>query len=108
MHCCRTGGDAAAPAVPAPSTSWPRRIGALIQWALPITTLAIIPKCPACIAAYIFLFTGVGLSLPAATAMRWTLIALSIAALAYVLLRAVRREHGLAAVTVIPPQRTTP
>ena len=101
MHCCCTDGD---PAVPAPSTSSPpvpppdatptplfRRIATLIRWALPLTTLALLPKCPACVAAYVLLFTGIGLSLPAATAMRWTLIALSIAALAYLLLRAARR-----------------
>jgi hypothetical protein len=42
-------------------------------------------------AAYIFLFTGIGLSLPAAAAMRWTLIAICIAALGYLPLRAARR-----------------
>jgi hypothetical protein len=104
MHCCCTDGDPAAPAVRAPSTSsspilpsnttptaWPRRIATLVPWALPLTTLALIPKCPACVAGYVLLFTGIGLSLPAATALRGTLIALSIAALAYLLLRAGRR-----------------
>src|SRR5262245_5706747 len=93
MHCCCTGGDPAAPAVPAHGsfTAWLRRIATLTQWALPLTTLAVIPKCPACVAAYVLLLTGIGLSLPAAAAVRWALIALSVAGLAYLLLRAVRR-----------------
>jgi hypothetical protein len=72
-------------------TPWPRRIAALIPRAIPLTTLALIPKCPACVAAYVVLFTGIGLSLSAATAMRWTVIALSSATLAYLLLHAARR-----------------
>jgi hypothetical protein len=51
----------------------------------------LIPKCPACVAAYVLLFTGFGLSLPVASAMRWTLIVVSIAAVAFLVLRAVRR-----------------
>jgi hypothetical protein len=42
-------------------------------------------------AAYNLLFTGNGRAFPAAAALRWTLIALSVAALAYLVLRAARR-----------------
>jgi hypothetical protein len=92
MNCCN-GGDPAAPAIttPTPRRSWIRRIRGAIEWALPITILALIPKCPACVAAYVLLFTGIGLSLPAAAATRWALITLSLAALAYLALRAARR-----------------
>lgn len=100
-RCCN--GSPAAPAVPARTTSapsrpptrnvptpvpWRRRIGTLTQWALPLVTLALVPKCPACFAAYVLLFTGIGLSIPAATATRWTLIALIIFAAACLLIRA--------------------
>jgi hypothetical protein len=47
-----------------------------------------------CVAAYVVLFTGIGLSLSAAAAMRWALIALSVAALAWLVLRALRRAFG--------------
>lgn len=103
MHPCCSRGDPpppAATAATAPSTSrrsWPRRLGAVFEWTVPLATLALIPKCPACVAAYVLLFTGIGLSLPAATATRWTLVALSIAALAYLLLRAARRALSPAA-----------
>jgi hypothetical protein len=84
MHwCCTDSNDAAH--VPARRTPWRGRIAAIIQWALPVATLALVPKCPACVAGYVVLFTGIGLSLPAAAALRWTLIALSSAALAYLL-----------------------
>lgn len=99
MNCCCTDGDPsppAAPVVPAP-TRGPRRVAALMQWALPITTLALIPKCPGCVAAYVLLFSGIGLSLPGAAAVRWTLIALSVATLAYLLLRTARRAFTLRA-----------
>jgi hypothetical protein len=93
MRCCCT--DREPSALPPPpntkSATWPRRIAGLIQWAIPVTALALMPKCPMCVAAYVVLFTGIGLSLPVAAAMRWALIAVSIAALAYLLFRAARR-----------------
>jgi len=101
VHCCRTDGDprrpSGAPAGSSPSASLAkpaprlRRFAAFAQWAMPIAALALVPKCPACVAAYVLLFTGVGLSFPAAAALRWTLIALSIGTLACLLLRAARR-----------------
>lgn len=107
-RCCN--GSPAAPAVPARTTSapsrpptryvpWRRLIGALTPCALPLVTLALVPKCPACVAAYVLLFTGIGLSIPAANATRWTLIALIIFAAACLLLRASRPAlpHGLIA-----------
>ncbi len=83
-----------------------RRIAGTVEWVLPVTTLAMIPKCPACVAADIFLFTGIGLSFPAATAVRWSLIAVSCAALAYLLFRASRRaitHTGIAGAVALPP-----
>lgn len=63
------------------------RTSALVQWVLPVTTLVLMPKCPACVVAYVLLFTGVGLSFDVAAVVRWTLIAVSVAALAYLALR---------------------
>lgn len=101
MNCCCSDGDPAVPAVAAPITApiimpkrWPRRVASVIQWALPIATLTLIPKCPACVAGYVLLFTGIGLSFSAAAAMRWALIALSIVALGYLLVRAAKRARA--------------
>ena len=73
------------------SKPWHRRAAELFQWMLPVTILALIPKCPMCVAAHVLLFTGVGLSLAAAAAIRWILIALSVAVLASLSLRAANR-----------------
>lgn len=85
MACCCTDGEAAAP------NRWTPPIAGLIEWAIPVVVLALIPKCPACVAGYVLLATGVGLSLPVASAVRWGLIALSIVALVYLAVRAARR-----------------
>lgn len=83
MHrCCRS--ERTSPAPPdqnSPPPNLARRAAAFVTWALPITALALVPKCPACVAAYILLFTGIGLSIPTATTIRWAFIALCVATL---------------------------
>lgn len=104
MRCCTDGDHAesivsgssnsSVPALPAnrsPTASWLRRIATFVQLAFPVAVLALIPKCPACIAAYVLLFTGIGLSFEAASAMRWTLIASSVVALTYLAIRKTSR-----------------
>lgn len=102
MHQCCSRDDAATPvAVRASNTrrmttprTWLSRCGAVIEWAIPLTTLALVPKCPACVAGYVLLFSGIGLSLPGAAAVRWALVALCIAAVVCLLLRTARRAFA--------------
>ena len=98
MPCCSSDEPAAPDIAPPESgsnaTSWTRRFATLLQWALPVTTLTLMPKCPGCVAGYVLLLTGLGVSVTAASAMRWSLIAISIAALAYLAFRTARRAFA--------------
>jgi hypothetical protein len=63
-----------------------------VEWALPVTALALVPKCPACLAGYILRFTGIGLFVSAAAAVRWTFIGVRAAVPALLLLRLLARK----------------
>ncbi|OYP30437.1 hypothetical protein CGZ80_22575 [Rhodopirellula sp. MGV] len=59
-----------------------RRFRDAISWCLPTGAFLFLPKCPACVAAYVALWTGVGISLTTAIVLRWLWIAFCIAAIA--------------------------
>jgi hypothetical protein len=67
-----------------------RRIGKATGALLPGLALALMPKCPACFAAYFALGTGIGLSFSQAAWVRVALIVLCGAAACYSLARCVR------------------
>jgi hypothetical protein len=75
-----------------PATTAPplrlQRTRRLLQCAASVATFALVPKCPACLAAYCIGFTGIGLSYPFAAAVRWSLIAMCSALLLYTVPRA--------------------
>jgi len=79
----------------------PRLTQRRFAWAkcsLPTIVLALLPKCPACFAAYVALGTGISLSVAAAAIFRMLLIGVCVATLTWVLVSTLRaamhREEG--------------
>ena len=58
-----------------------QRIGTLVGWILPTALLALMPKCPVCVAAYAAALTGIGLSLSAASFVRATIVVVCVTVL---------------------------
>ena len=72
----------------------PRRGGRSLEaagWVVPGTLLALMPKCPVCLAAYVAVGTGVGLSVTAAGYLRLFLVAVCAVSLVFVAVRRGRR-----------------
>lgn len=68
------------------------RLGRSLRWLAPGIGLVLVPKCPACLAAYLALFTGVGISLPVAETLRIGLLVVCVASLAWLVLSKIRRS----------------
>jgi hypothetical protein len=64
-------------------------------WAVSAAILALVPKCPLCLAMYMAVGLGVGISLPTATYLRFALILLCVASLAYFAARHLRESVNL-------------
>jgi hypothetical protein len=62
-----------------------------VGWLVPATALALMPKCPMCVAAYVALATGLGVSLPLAAAVRTMLIVFCATSLAFMAARSILR-----------------
>ena len=67
-----------------------RYLGAA-SWLGPSAILALIPKCPMCLAAYIAMLSGVALPFSTAAYLRLTLIGVCVGSLAYLAARKLHR-----------------
>jgi hypothetical protein len=68
-----------------------RRAVDLAGWIIPSAILALIPKCPICLAAYVALWTGLGLSVAEAANLRMLLISVCVISLVFLAARQTRR-----------------
>src|SRR5260370_33288680 len=75
------GGGAGAP--PYRKSSFLSRFFSLIGWIVPSAILALIPKCPVCLAGYALVGTSVGFSLSTIAHLRLALVILCIASLSF-------------------------
>jgi hypothetical protein len=106
QSCCHGNSTQATTASPA------RRVAGSTKWIIPTAVLALLPKCPMCVAAYITLVTGLGVSISAATWIRSGVIIMCVGALTFLLNRALRsmgrrgalkNSSGMKHVPVMPP-----
>lgn len=68
-----------------------RRSANAASWLIPGALLALLPKCPMCLAAYIAMFSGVALPFSTASFLRYALIGACITSLVYVAIRKSQR-----------------
>ena len=98
-HCCQTatrGRDIAS------ASRW-RRGREMAGWLVPSATLALLPKCPACVVGYVAFATGIGISVGTAAHLRVLLVMLCLASLVFVAARRLRRF--MAHVAGIPSEK---
>jgi hypothetical protein len=77
---------------PGQATNW--RCGVeIVGWIVPSATLVLLPKCPACVAAYVALFSGVGISVASASNLRTSALVLCVAALVVLAVKRVCRPQ---------------
>ena len=85
-YCCGQNSNA-----PIASRSWTKFARQTMGWVVPGVVLAAMPKCPLCLAAYVALFTGFGISLAAAKFAWWFVGISCVAVLLYLMATSVRR-----------------
>ena len=88
IACCNDADDRKTPA-------WARRVREIFAWILPSAVLVLVPKCPACLAAHVTLWTGLGLSLSTATYLRWVLLLLCVASLLFLIVKRLARMGAI-------------
>ena len=80
--CCQSGVVTLAP----PRRSFARRCARSIEWLVPAIVLAAMPKCPACVAAYVGMATGLGISVSSAAQLRGAALVVCVTSLAWLVI----------------------
>jgi hypothetical protein len=84
-HCCESANSGKfTPLTP--------KVREFLAWLLPSAVLVVVPKCPACLAAYVALWTGLGLSLTTAANLRWAMVLPCVASLLFLSVKRLSRS----------------
>lgn len=78
-----------------PNASRRRRGGEVTGWLLSGATLVMIPKCPACLAGYVALATGIGISFSTATYLRLLVLFLCLGSMGYLAARRIKCRSSI-------------
>jgi hypothetical protein len=76
-----------------PPVSFWKQARGIFRWLGPSVALAIIPKCPACLAAYLALGTGLAVSLTVAATIRYVSVALCASFLVWLAMRKIMTAY---------------
>ena len=87
LHCCQMKPDTCRDAHQ--RRTWSHRAREVAGWIVPGALLALMPKCPMCLAAYVALCSGVTISCSSAHLLMRTLTALCLGTLAICVVRRV-------------------
>jgi len=87
VHCCRQNSRAGIDG--RRQRTWRSQVKEAFGWVIPGALLALLPKCPLCLAAYVALGTGFTMSFSSAHMLMRALTALSIGTLALLAIRCV-------------------
>lgn len=90
--CSASGAPAAASHANAAPVGFVRRIRSAAGWIAPSVGLALLPKCPLCVAAYLAIGTGIGVSLTTATYLRTGFELLCLGSIGYLAARRLARS----------------
>ena len=71
-----------------------RRAWRSIQWLFPAGLLVLMPKCPLCVAAYVALFTGIGVSVSTARWIQILMLGFCLLSLGYLVVKRWRGRSG--------------
>ena len=75
-------------------TPWTRHGIYFAKWIVPAIALALLPKCPLCLATYVMIATGIGISFTTAVYLKGVFSVLCLASLVYLAGKRVGRIHS--------------